>query len=495
MGKFVPFGEWLPDLPFFDNEGARVAKNVIPDIRSYRPFPQLTDYTNSLANQVKGAIIARDSAGNYYNYAGDLTRLYSLTNLTWTNVTALAGDYNTAAEDYWEFTQFGNVVIAVNGANANVPQAISVGAANFAALSGGPPRAKHVASIRDFVVMGNISASATSPQMVRWCAINNATSWTPDAATLADFQELPGDGGHVQKVVGGEYGVIFQERAIYRMDWAGSPTIFQFNKVHTNIGTLAPQSVVSYRNFIFFLSEDGFYMFDGSDVKPIGQNKVDRTFFADLDSNYSYRIHAVIDPVRKIVAWGYPGIGNDGGNCNNVMIYSWGADRWARVEDVSLEFLFRHATTATTLDNLDTINTSLDLLQLSFDSYQFSGGNYQLGAFKDDHRLAVFNGSAMAATVETGEYQFNRGKDGITYITEVRPITEGMTLTANISIATRITNTETATYATAVAPGSSGFASVRSVARYHRFKLETDTGAPFDHLQGIDVTGNDDGFR
>lgn len=495
MGNFVPFGEWLPDIPILDNLGATVAKNVIPDVKSYRPFPQLTDYTTALANTVKGAIIARDDAGNYYNYAGDSTRLYSLTNVTWVNVTALAGDYNTATEDYWEFTQFGNTVIAVNGSNADLPQAISPGAANFAALSGGPPRAKHIASVRDFVVMGNISATATSPQMVRWCAINNATSWTPDAATLADFQDLPGDGGHVQKVVGGEYGVIFQERAIYRMDWAGSPLIFQFNKVHTNIGTLAPQSVVSYRNFIFYLSEDGFYSFDGSNVQPIGQNKVDRTFFADLDSNYLYRIHAVIDPVRKLVAWAYPGIGNVSGNCNRVLIYSWGADRWSRIEDVDIEFLFRHATTAITLDNLDTINTNIDLLQITFDSYQFSGGNYQLGAFTDDHALRVFNGSAMAATVETGEFQFNRNVDGLAYLTEVRPITQGLAEPPGIAIAARITATDPVVYDVAVAPGSSGFASVRSTGRYHRFRMTTDTGADFEHLQGMDVTGQADGRR
>lgn len=498
MGQFIPFGEWTPDLPTLKNKGATVAKNVIPDFRSYRPFPQLTQYSNSLASQVKGATIARDSAGNYYNYAGDNTRLYSLNALSWTNVTNLSGDYNTASEDYWEFTQFGNVIIAVNGSNADVPQAISVGAANFANLSGGPPRAKHIASVRDFVVMGNISATATSPQMVRWCAINNATSWTPDAATLADFQDLPGDGGHVQKVVGGEYGVIFQERAIYRMDWVGSPLVFQFNKVQTNIGTLAPQSVVSYRNFVFYLSEDGFYMFDGSNVKPIGEGKIDRTFFADLDVNHIWRVHAVIDPVRKIVAWGYPGPGNVDGSCNRVMIYNWGADRWSRIEDVNIDLLFRHATTAITLDNLDTINTNIDLLQVTFDSFQFAGGTYQLGAFRTDHDLQVFNGSAMPATVETGEFQFSRDKDGVTYVTEVRPVVDGIDPDSHIpsiAIATRITLQETSTYAVAVQPGSSGFASVRSVGRFHRFRLTTDTGADFEHLQGIDVTGVEEGYR
>lgn len=496
MSKFIPFGEWLPDLPAFNNPGATVAKNVIPDVKSYRPFQKLTTYSNALANRCQGSTIARDSSGNYYNYAGDSVRLYSLSSVTWNNVTrAAGGDYATASDDYWEFTQFGNLVIGVNGSSADVPQAITPGAANFAALGGAPPRAKHIASVRDFVVMGNISATATEPQMVRWCAINNAGSWTPDAATLADFQNLPGDGGHVRKVVGGEYGVIFQERAIYRMDWAGSPTIFQFNKVHTNIGTLASQSVVSYRNFVFFLAEDGFYMFDGSNVKPIGQNKIDRTFFADLDINFIYRINAAIDPIRKLVAWAYPSINAINGNPDRVLLYHWGSDRWARVEDLQIEMLFRHATTVVTLEGLDTNYPNLDLMQVPLDSQQWTGGSYQLGAFDHLHKLSIFNGLAMPAVVETGEYQFNREVDGLAYVTEVRPVTEGLVISASIAIGTRIKNTESPTYAVAIAPGSAGFASVRSTARFHRFRMETETGSTFDHLQGLDITAIADGVR
>jgi hypothetical protein len=492
MGKFVPFGEWLPDLPALDNTGATVAKNVIPDAKSYRPFPGLALYSNGLASRCRGAIIARDASGNYYNYAGDETRLYRLNALTWSNVTSTSADYATAADDYWEFTQFGSRVIAVNGSTGDQPQAISIGAANFIDLAGGPTKAKHIATVKDFVVLANLE---NEPQKLQWCAINNPVSWTANAATLADFQELPGDGGHIQKIVGGEYGIIFQERAIYRMDWEGSPLIFQFPKVHTNIGTLAPQSVVSYRNFVFFLSEDGFYQFDGSTVTPIGQNKVDRTFFNDLDTNYIYRIHATIDPTRKIVAWAYPSHGNNGGNCNRILIYHWGADRWSRIEDLEIEMLYRHATSGITLDDLDTLHSNIDLMQVSLDSQQWSGGNYQLGAFDNQHQLSVFNGSTMAATVETGDFQFNREADGLTYITEVRPVTEGLSIQANISIAARIKNTESHEFATAIGPGSSGFASVRSTGRFHRFRMETEEGSTFEHLQGIDVTGTADGVR
>lgn len=493
MGTFVPFGEWLPDLPPFENPGATVAKNVLPDAKSYRSFPTLETYTQSIGGVCRGAIIARDTTGTYYNYVGDASILYASTQLSWSNVSRVAGGiYTMVPEDYWEFAQFGNRMIGVNGLT-DAPQAISLGAANFTALAGSPPKAKHIATIRDFVVMGNLSASASNPQMVRWCAINNADSWTPDAATLADFQDLPGDGGWVQKIVGGEYGTIFQERAIFRMTFVGSPLIFQFDKIQTSIGAYAPQSVVNYRNFSFFLSEDGFYMFDGTNVVPIGNGKVDRTFFDDLDVGNVHRVHGIVDAKRKIVAWAYPGTGNIGGNPNRLLIYNWAYKRWSRIEGLNIELLLRAVTGTYTLDGLDSITTNLDLLTTPLDDSSWQTGNFILAAFNANHRLSLFNGSAMPATVETAEQQFDRQGGGLSYITEARPITEGLSASLSLAVATRDTVTRSATYMTAVQPNSAGIAEVRATGRFHRFRLTT--GSDFEHLMGIDVDGVADGSR
>lgn len=494
MGKFVPFGEWLPDLPAFNNPGATVAKNVVPDANSYRSFPNLAVYSQSIGGVCKGAIVARDTAGNYYNYVGDASVLYVNTGLSWSNVSRLAGGaYNTANEDYWEFVEFGARVIAVNGANADLPQAITVGATNFADLSGDPPRAKHIAAVRDFIVVGNISATAISPQMVRWCAINNPDSWTPSAATMADFQNLPGDGGEIRKIVGGEYGTVVQERAIYRMTFVGSPLIFQFDRIQTSIGGYAAQAVIGYRNFTFFLSEDGFYMFDGTNVTPIGNGKVDQTFFEDLDITNIHRIHAVVDATRKLVIWAYPGVGSVGGNPNRLLIYNWAYKRWSRIEDLNIELLLRSITGSYTLEGLDAITTNLDTLGPSLDATQWQTGNLLLSAFNGQHRLSLFNGSAMAAVVETAEHQFNNG--GLAYITEVRPVAEGLSASLTLAIATRNVLTESATFAPAVTPNSTGFASVRSTGRFQRFRTTTSNNSEFEHLMGVDVTGVDDGVR
>lgn len=494
MGTFVPFGEWLPDLPNFQNPGATVAKNVIPDIRSYRPFPSQSVYSTSLGSQCRGLGVARDSGGTYYDYAGDASALYVLTSLSWSNVSrTVGGAYTMADDEFWEFTQFGQLVIGVNGLGDD-PQAITAGAANFAALGGSPPRARHIASIRDFVMLGNLSGS---PQSVRWCAINNAASWTADAATLADSQDLPGNSGWVQKVVGGEYGTIFQERAIYRATFVGSPLIFQFDKVHTNIGALAPQAVINHRNFIFFLSEDGFCMFDGSEIYPIGEGKVNRTFFNELDSTYVYRTVAAIDPVRKLVAWAYTASGNSGGNPNRILIYHWPSRRWSRIEDLNIEFIARTVTGAYTLDTLDNFSSNLDAIMLTLDSTQWSGGNYLFSCFDSSHRLNHFNGSAMAATVETTEIQLaaGAGDDPLATVNQLRPIAEGLSASFQAAVGSRLNLTQSVSYSSAMSPVSAGFVEVRNTNRFHRFRLTTASATDFTHVQGFDVAATVAGER
>ena len=491
--QLFPFAEWLPDIPAWENPGALVARNVIPGPNSYKPFPNKVVFSTALGSRCQGAIVARDLAGNFYNYAGDSTALYQLTGASWSNETRLvSGSYTTNTEDFWEFVQWGETVIACNGAAADTPQRISLGAANFINLPGGPNPARHIAVVRDFVVLGNISGA---PQTVQWSAINNSDSWTASPATLADSQRLAGDGGWIQRIIGGEYGVIFQERSIWRMTFVGSPLVFQFDQVHKNLGAYCPQAVIAYQNLAFFLSEDGFYMFDGVNVKPIGRGKVDQTFLADLDTTYYNRVFAGIDPLNKLVMWAYPASGNANGNPNKILIYNWGFDKWSEVVDIDIELLARNVSGAYTLDGLDAITTNLDALPVSLDSRRWNAGQLLASCFDNAHKLANFNGSSMAATVDTGEFQLNRGMNGRAYITEVRPNVEGVSASAQITLITRNGLNESVSSGTVMSPNATGFVQTRSTARLHRVRTTTTNNVNFSNLYGVEVVYSIDGDR
>lgn len=490
----IPFGEWLPDLPPIGLQGATKCSNVIPDSQSYRPFPALSVFSTAVGGRVKGGVVANDNARNNYNYVGDSSALYSLVQASFTNVSRLVGGtYTLGTDDFWEFANWGNTVIGVNGLTDN-PQLISLGGANFADLSISI-KARHIGTMRDFVILGNISDSATNIYRVRWCAINNPLSWTADAATLADFQDLPSDGGQVQKVLGGETTFVMQERSIWRMQFVGSPLIFQFDPVHKQIGAYVPQACIRYQNQVFFLAEDGFYSFNGTELKSIGRGKVDSFFFHDISTTNYLRTHVSLDQKNKLVMWAYPSAGGTvGGNPDKLLCYSWAYDRWVLVEGLNIEYLLQGVVTGYTLEGLDAISTNIDALPVSLDSDQWTGGQIILSAFDSSHRLSRFNGSAMAATVDTGEFQLFEGSRAM--ITEIRPDLVGLNTSLNITVLNRnLLTGSVSTGATTLIPNATGFCECRVSARYYRIRMNTTAGSDFTHLIGVEVDGVQGGHR
>ena len=124
-------------------------------------------------------------------------------------------------------------------------------------------------------------------QRVKWSGINDSSTWTPSQTTQSGFQDIVGVHGNVQAIVGGEsFGVVFLERAIYRMDYVGTPLKFQFTKIADNIGAFAPRSVCSFGNMIFFLAQDGIYKLEGGQqLTPIGKGRIDDFLMKDITSN------------------------------------------------------------------------------------------------------------------------------------------------------------------------------------------------------------------
>jgi hypothetical protein len=60
----IKFGEWLPDLPEFNNPGLVEAKNCIPVDDSYTDFPVLAVSGSALAAAPLGAFAAVDDSGD-----------------------------------------------------------------------------------------------------------------------------------------------------------------------------------------------------------------------------------------------------------------------------------------------------------------------------------------------------------------------------------------------------------------------------------------------
>lgn len=479
----IEFGEYLPDLPDFENPGATVAKNVIPAGNSYQPFLSASVYSDALDARCQGAFSTKDKDGVSLTFAGNASKLYKLASAAYADV-SISGGYTTNSDEQWFFTRFGDRLIALNFTD-NIQTYTLSSSSLFADLAASAPRARYATFIRNFLVVGNTfdSVDGNVPHRVRWPGIDDPTAWTVSATTQADYQDLDPSKGWVRQIIGGEYGTIFQERAILRMTYVGSPIIWQFDEVESGRGLLAGGGAVKAGNIIFYLGLDGFYAFDGNQSVPIGENKINQTFFAEVDLSYLSRISATADFDKQIIYWAYPASGNNG-LPNKILCYNYSPNakkRWTYAE-VDVEYLFTSLSEGYTLDSLDTLSGSLDALPLSLDSRAYTGDNYILSGFNTDHKHVNFNGAALDAVLETTELQSQEGY--LTEVLRIKPIYSGSG-TVTMQVGTRNLFSAANTWGNAISLNASGECPVRANARYHRFRV-TITGG-FNDAQGVEV--------
>jgi hypothetical protein len=474
MNQRITFGEWLPDQPSMT--GALVkANNVYSRAIGYGAIPSAADYSGDASEDLNNVVAGRNPDGSTAIFAGSTTNLYKLDSSDMSLDDVSGSTYATPSGQRWRFTQFGHRLIAANGFDKLQGWLLGTDTA-WSDLDTDAPKARYVTVVRDFVVSGYVNDSGYSAR-VQWSALNDETSWTPSATTQSDYQDIP-DGGSVVGVTGGEFGLVFMDRSIHRMSYVGSPLVFQFDNISRNLGCYEANSIIQYQGVSFFLSDDGFYACDGQNIIPIGNEKVNRYFYNDVDEVYLANMSAAIDPFRNLVIWAYASKGQ-GGNVNKLLIYNFETKKWSsgstdvdRVADAS--------TPSVSLEGLDAFSASIDALPTSLDSRQWVGGKMMLAGVRGA-KIITFTGANSTATIQTGDLSAENRK---TAVTLVQPIVDNGS--ASVAISSRNLLTEQVTFGTATAADSENRVSIRSMGRYHQLEF-TPSGDNWKTAIGADV--------
>ena len=545
----IALGEWTPDQPGLVG-GIQTALNCYPTATGYAPFPSEAYFSAAADENLLTLSYSKDQSGTIKLFAagqdkiytvdsvGALTQVwytsgtYAQTGTTTLTVTATAhgwktGDsvylnftsgtatdgtftvtkltadtftitttsattsgnvrisasetgFNTPANERIRFTRFGNRTIAANFGD-RLQSFVADTSTSFRNLADDAPIAKFVTVVRDFVVAAHLdSAGGNLPYRVQWSGINDETTWATSQTTQADYQDIP-DGGHITGIRGGEFGLILMEKAIHRMSYVGTPFIFQFDNISREKGCIASGSVSQYQGLTFFLSDDGFYLCDGQQVVPIGAEKIDRFFFNDADPDFT-TMSSAVDPVRKLVLWNYKSKFAE----RKLLVYSFTTKKWSVMMAAS-DYISDATTASVTVEQLDSVNASLDALSVSLDSNLYAGGKYFLGGTSGT-KVVTFSGANKSATIETGDISTG----GRSLINLARPqIDNG---SATVALASRTLLNEVVTFGTATAADSDNRVSLRGSGNYHRIQVNP-TGDNWKMAVAVDVDIQPQGVR
>jgi hypothetical protein len=474
------YGDYRPDVS--DYEGGVATKNVlnvVPRGDGYGPFPSFSAYTSALPGACRGAFYALKSDGTVVTFAGTSNKLYRLNNtdFTWIDVSNGGGSYGALSSTaQWQFAQFGNLVFATQ-ANTLLQVFDLSSATAFSDCGGSPPQAAYIGVVGRFLVLSGL---LSAPYRIQWSGLNATTTWT-SGINSSDFQDFP-DGGIVRGVAGGDQsGVIFQDQAIRRMSYVpGSPIIFQIDRITQDKGLYAPYSIIRAGERVFFYAGQGFHKIEPGGVpEPIGREKVDRTFLADLDKGNLQLFMGAADPRSTRVYWAYKSVSGTIGAYDKLLGYDFLLDRFFPILSTG-EYLLGMSQTGLTLENLDSISSSLDALTLSLDAYA-TAVQPEIAQFSASHVLGFFRGDNLEATIESAE---QGADDNRITIRGFRPITDAAALFGSLSF--RDTPSASASAGAEVLVNArTGRCDVRRDTRYSRFKVRIPAGTSWTFCAGV----------
>jgi hypothetical protein len=233
-------------------------------------------------------------------------------------------------------------------------------------------------------------------------------------------------------------------------------------------------SIAQYQGLTFFLSDDGFYACDGQQIIPIGTEKVDRWFLDDVSESDYVSMSAAVDPIRKLILWNYKS--KDGSR--KLIIHNFSTKKWTYA-DAGTDFISDASTPPTTLENLDTLSSSIDALTSPLDSVLFIGGKYFLGGTLAT-KVITYTGTPMTARIQTGDIEAG----GQSVITLARPqVDQG---SATVAVASRRLLSENVTFGTAVAASSDNQVPLRGSGKYHRIEVNP-TGDRWRSAVAVDI--------
>ena len=224
----------------------------------------------------------------------------------------------------WSLDNFGQVLIATiaNGKtftwNAGAASPLTVRASTSTSgfsTSANPtasrltlvsPTTRHLCHLGTETTIGDTTTQ--DDMFIRFSDQEDINDYTATAINSAgDFRLQDGT-----KIVGAikakETILVFTDNALYTMKFIGAPFTFGFEQVGTNCGLIGKNAVVEIDGAAFWLSPNGFFMFDGT-VKSLPCS-VEDFVFDDFDTTKGQQVAAGINNLFTEVVWYYPSQGS-----------------------------------------------------------------------------------------------------------------------------------------------------------------------------------------
>ena len=171
-----------------------------------------------------------------------------------------------------------------------------------------------------------IGSSTIDPLFVRFSDQENAADWTPTATNTAGGVRINSGSQIIGAVQARQEILIWTDVSLHSMRFVGSPFIFEFTRLSSDISMISPNAAVNARGAVYFMDRGNFYVYNGA-VQPLPCTVKDHVF-SNLNQDQAFKVFAAENNDFNEVIWFYP-VGTGDTEITNYVSYNYEENLWA----------------------------------------------------------------------------------------------------------------------------------------------------------------------
>ncbi len=158
---------------------------------------------------------------------------------------------------------------------------------------------------RQIIALGSSFTGIQDPLLIRWCDVNNFTTWIAQVTNQAGSYRLPKGSKIVGGMQGPQQGLIWTDVSVWAMQYVGQPYIYSFNEIGSGCGLIGRKAMASINGSIYWMGTSSFFSLTGGGVQPVACPIWD-VIFQQLDQTNLYKIRTAVNSLFGEITWYYP---------------------------------------------------------------------------------------------------------------------------------------------------------------------------------------------
>lgn len=179
---------------------------------------------------------------------------------------------------------------------------------------------------RQIIAYGSTFTGIQDPLLIRWCDVNNYSSWIGTTVNQAGSYRLPKGSQIIGAIQGPQQGLIWTDLALWAMQYIGGQFVYSFTEISAGCGLIGQKATGLLNNQVYWMSQSQFFVLTGAGVEPV-MCPIWDVIFQDIDMDYVNNIRCAPNSRFNEIAWYYPTVGSNGIPTKYVK-YNAGIQQW-----------------------------------------------------------------------------------------------------------------------------------------------------------------------